>query len=261
MGRALIEMPRKDRVMMRKIVCTEFGSPELLRIVEEPIPEAGEQEVLIENEAVGVSFVDGLIVQGSYQVKPPLPFTPGNCFVGRVSAVGIGVDEALVGHRVASVTDGIGGAYSSHVVVPAGGLTLVPSEIPSNIAASSIESYLTLLFGISHRVTIESGEKVVVLGAGGGIGLAAVDIARSKGAEVVAVASTDEKRALALASGANIAIGYENLKDEIRKVTGGGADVVFDPVGGDVFDEREVAAGFQYSENFVDYGFFVWNQI
>lgn len=230
---------------MRRIVCTEYGAPEALSVVQEETPRPGPGEVLVETQAVGVSFVDSLIVQGAYQVKPPLPFTPGNCFVGTVSAVGDGVDDALVGQRVAGVVDGIGGAYSTHVVTPAGGITSVPTTVSSETAAASIESYLTVVFGVTHRVAIAEGDNVVVLGAGGGIGLAVVDVARSLGARVVAVASTEEKRALALQTGAAAAIGYDDLKDRIREETGGGADIVFDPVGGPAAESalRALATG------------------
>lgn len=217
---------------MRRVICTEYGAPDELRTVEEEAPRPGPGEVLIATHAVGVSFVDSLIVQGAYQVKPPLPFTPGNCFVGTVSAVGDGVDEALVGERVAAVVAGIGGAYSTHVVVAADSTAQIPPEVSSEVAAASIENYLTVLFGTTHRVSIVDGDEVVVLGAGGGIGLAAVDVARSLGAHVIAVASTEEKRSLALRTGAASAIGYEDLKNRIREETGGGADIVFDPVGG-----------------------------
>lgn len=230
---------------MRRIVCTEYGAPETLRVVEEETPHPSAGEVLIENHAVGVSFVDSLIVQGAYQVKPPLPFTPGNCFVGAVSAVGEGVDDALVGQRVAGVVNGIGGAYSTHVITTAAGITPVPAAVSSELAAASIESYLTVVFGVTHRVSIAEGDDVVVLGAGGGIGLAVIDMARSLGARVVAVASTEEKRALALQTGAAAAIGYEDLKDRIREETGGGADIVFDPVGGPAAESalRALATG------------------
>lgn len=217
---------------MWRMVCTAFGDPERLHLVEEPTPEPGPGEVLLETEATGVSFVDGLVVRGGYQVKPPLPFTPGNCCVGIVVAVGNEVDATVMGQRVATVLEGVGGAYSSHVVVPVIATAAVPSGIGAELAASSMESYLTLTFAITHRVSIAAGDHVAVLGAGGGIGLAAVDIARSLGAHVIAVGSSEAKRAMALRTGADAAIGYDDLKDRIRAATGGGADVVIDPVGG-----------------------------
>lgn len=222
----------KGATRVRRIVCTKFGDQENLHLVEEPAPQPAAGEVLIATAAIGVSFVDGLVVRGAYQVKPPLPFTPGNCFVGVVQDVGEGVDAAMVGQRVGTVLDGIGGAYATHVCVPAETIAVVPEGVSAEIAAASMESYLTLTFGTMHRVSIADGENVVVLGAGGGIGLAAVDIARSLGARVTAVASTPEKRETALKAGAVNAIGYDDLKNAIREATGGGADVVIDPVGG-----------------------------
>lgn len=132
-----------------------------------------------------------------------------------MTQAGEGVDESYLGQRVASALAGIGGAYTTHMVVPVEGLAVVPDGVSPQLAAASIESYLTVLFGVTHRVTIREGEKVVVLGAGGGIGLAAVDVAHSQGAEVLAIASSEEKRALALQHGATHAIGYDDLTDEI----------------------------------------------
>ena len=245
---------------MRRMHCVELGDPTLLQLAEEPTPRPAPGEALIETEAVGVSFVDGLIVRGAYQVRPPVPFTPGNCVVGMVTAVGSPEDEALLGRRVASVLDGLGCAYATHVLAPAETLAAVPAGIAPDVAAASMESYLTVLFATTHRVTIAAGEEVVVLGAGGGIGLAAIDVARSLGARVTAVASTEEKRSAALRAGAADAIGYgdpsdpsgpadlQGLKDRIREATSGGADVVIDPVGGPAAESalRSLATGGRY---------------
>jgi NADPH:quinone reductase len=217
--------------LMRRVVCTEFGDPEGLQVVEEPTPRPGPGEVLIEVEAAGVSFVDGLIVRGGYQVKPPLPFTPGSAVAGRVTALGPGVEAPAVGTPVAAMVMAFGG-FTSHLVVPAGSAVALPVDVDATVATSAMESYSTLVFALTRRVVIETGERVVVLGAGGGIGLAAVDVARSVGATVVAVASSPEKRAAAVAAGAEVAIDYTDLKDGIRAATDGGADVVIDPVGG-----------------------------
>lgn len=216
---------------MRRVVCSEFGDPLALKVLEGPTPQPGPREVLIEVSAVGVSFVDELIVRGAYQVRPPLPFTPGSCVVGRVVVVGDGVESPSIGTVVATALIGFGG-YASHVTAPADALAQLPDGVCAYTAAAVMESYLTLVFATTHRVTIKSGEHVVVLGAGGGIGQAAVDVSRALGARVVAVASTEEKRALAKAAGADVTLGYDNLKDDIRAATGGGADVVIDPVGG-----------------------------
>lgn len=217
---------------MRRVICEQFGDTRHLRVVEQPRPQPGSGELLIEVAAVGVSFVDGLVVRGAYQVKPPLPFTPGNCVAGKIVSVGAGVDPGVTGMRVAAVMDGLGGAYASQVVVKAADAVALPAELSPELAASAMESYLTLIFATTHRVSIARDEYVVVLGAGGGIGTAAVDVARSLGAKVIAVASSEEKRKAALSLGAAVAIGYEDLKEQIRSITDGGADVVIDPVGG-----------------------------
>lgn len=205
---------------MQRVLCREFADPERLEVVEEPTPQPGPDEVLVEVEAAAVSFVDGLIARGGYQVKPPLPFTPGGAVAGTVD-----------GARVAALLPSFGG-FASHVVLPAEAVVAVPAGVSAGIAASSMENYGTMAFALEHRVAVRPGEQVVVLGAGGGIGLAAVDCARAAGARVVAVASTPDKRDAALAAGAEHAIGYDDLKDAIREHTGGGADVVVDPVGG-----------------------------
>ncbi|MEQ3552647.1 NADPH:quinone oxidoreductase family protein [Pseudonocardia nematodicida] len=227
---------------MRRVICSEFGSPLDLRIAEGPIPEPQAGEVLVEAVAVGVSFVDSLIVRGEYQVRPPLPFTPGSSVAGRVVAVGKGVEEALVGTDVATVLPAFGG-YATHITVPAPLAVPLPAAVTPGTAAAVMESYLTLVFAVTHRVKITRGEQVVVLGAGGGIGQAAVDVARAAGARVIAVASTEDKRAAAEAAGAEVTLGYDNLKDEIRTATGGGADVVVDPVGGDAAESALRALG------------------
>jgi NADPH:quinone reductase len=216
---------------MRRVVCRAFGPVEDLEIVDEADPEPGPGDVLVEVEAAGVSFVDALIVRGDYQLRPDLPFTPGTTLCGRVVGVGADVGSPAVGDRVAALVMDFG-AYTSHVALPAGRVAPVPDGVDPAIAATALESYSTLLFAVTHRVSVESGDHVVVLGAGGGIGLAAVDVARSRGAHVVAVASSEEKQRAALAAGAEHAVGYEDLKNDIRRLTGGGAHLVVDPVGG-----------------------------
>lgn len=233
---------------MQRIICSSYGDPEGLQLVEESTPAPNPGEVLIETKAIGVSFVDGLVVRGAYQVKPPLPFTPGNCLVGVVIEIGANVDTSLLGTRVATVLEGVGGAYASHVVVKSQAVAVVPASLSSELAASIIENYLTITFASSNRISISKNDEVVVLGAGGGIGLAAIDLARSKGAHVTAVASTDMKRALAVEAGAETVIGYENLKEMLREKTGGGADIIIDPVGGDAAESafRALKVGGRY---------------
>ena len=171
-----------------------------LKVVEESDPTPSEGEVLVAVDAAGVSFVDGLIVRGLYQERPVLPFTPGWAVAGRVTAVGDGVRDVTLGQRVAALMMGYG-AYSSHVTLPATSVSPLPDAVGAEVAATAIENYSTVVFTVTNRVRVASDEWVVVLGAGGGIGLAAVDVARASGARVIAVASTDEKRAAASAAG------------------------------------------------------------
>ena len=216
---------------MQRILCRGFGGPDMLELVIEPTPGVGPDDILIEVEAAGVSFVDGLIVSGKYQIRPALPFTPGSVFAGRVVGRGADADTQAIGAPVACI-DMDFGCYTSHAVRPAAAVVPVPDGVGMAVAASAAENYSTLIFAVTKRVTIGPGDNVVVLSTSGSIGLAAVNIAHGLGARVVAVASTEEKRAAALAAGSDVAIDYDNLKEAIRSATDGGADVVIDPVGG-----------------------------
>lgn len=233
---------------MRSIVCYEFGNLRSLGIADSDAPTPGPGQVLVEVQSAGVSFVDGLVARGAYQVKPPLPFTPGNCAAGRVVGTGEGVSDEILGSQVATVLPGIGGAYTTHLVVGRDALASVPDGLDLDVVAASMESYLTMTFATTDRVQVAAGDQVVVVGGGGGIGLAAIDIARSLGAVVTAVASSPEKRSLAELAGATRTLGYDDLKDAIRDATGGGADVVIDPVGGEHAEAalRALATGGRY---------------
>ena len=217
---------------MRRIVCQEFGPPDRLRLEEAPDPRPGAGEVLVKVRAAGVSFVDGLIAGGMYQLKPPLPFTPGLVGAGEVVATGEGVPALAAGRRVVGSSFGMGG-YASHWVLPADAVVPLPDAVTFEVAATAVESYATMLFAMTRRTAVQPGEWVLVLGAGGGIGLAAVDVARTLGARVIAAASTPAKRAAALQAGAQVAIDYEteDLKTRVREITGAGAGLVIDPVG------------------------------
>lgn len=218
---------------MRAVVCSELGPPEVLSIEESPDPSPGAGQVVVEVEACGVNYVDALFVSGGYQIKPPLPFTPGSDIAGRVIAVGPGVEAFEVGDRVAAMA-GLGG-YASHIALPAASAIPLPDELSAARAAALIQSYATALFALRERARIAAGETVLVLGGGGGVGLATIDVARSLGARVIAAASTDEKRAACLAAGAEDVIDYttEDLKTTARELTDGdGVDIVVDPVGG-----------------------------
>jgi NADPH2:quinone reductase len=217
---------------MRRIVCREFGPPDRLVLEEAPDPQPGPGQALVRVRAAGVSFVDGLIVAGLYQMKPPLPFTPGLAVAGEVLGAGDGVSGLPAGTRVVGSSFGLGG-YATHQVLPAEAAVPLPDAVTFEVAATAAESYATMLFALTRRASVAPGEWVLVLGAGGGIGLAAVDVACSLGARVIAAASSPAKRAAAVAAGAQAAVDYvtEDLKARVREITGAGADVVVDPVG------------------------------
>ena len=218
---------------MRRIVCRQFGPPELLAAETAADPEPGPGDVLIAVRAAGVSFVDGLMTAGRYQVRPALPFTPGLVTAGEIVRAGPQAGDWPPGLRVAGCSFGLGG-YASHRVLPAPAVVPLPAAVSHEVAASAIESYATMLFALRQRISLQPGEWVLVLGAAGGIGLAAVDVARALGARVVAAASTPAKRGAAARAGAEAVIDYqaEDLRARVREITGEGAGVVVDPVGG-----------------------------
>jgi NADPH2:quinone reductase len=217
---------------MRRVACREFGPSDRLVLEEAPDPRPGPGEVLVGVRAAGVSFVDGLMVGGGYQLKPPLPFTPGLVAAGEVLDVGDGVSSVARGSRVVGSSFDLGG-YATHRVLPADAVVPLPEAVSFEVAATAVESYATMLFALTRRATVRPGEWVLVLGAGGGIGLAAVDVASAVGARVIAAASSPAKRAAAIDAGAQVAVDYqtEDLKARVREVTGAGADLVIDPVG------------------------------
>ena len=233
---------------MRAIVCTEHGHPKNLVVEERPSPSAGEGQVVVAVEACGVNFVDALMAQGLYQVKPPVPYVPGAEFAGRVSQVGPGVEGLSVGDAVMAMT-GING-FASEVVVPAKALIPVPEGLEMPTAACLLQSYCTGYFALTRRASVEAGETMLVLGAAGGVGLAAIDLAKALGARVIAAASSEEKLALCRERGADETIDYsrEDLKVRAKELSGGGVDLVYDPVGGDYAEPalRACAPGARY---------------
>jgi NADPH2:quinone reductase len=191
-----------------------------------------------------VNFVDGLFIAGQYQIKPPLPFTPGSEVAGRISAIGPDVDGIEVGQRVMATT-GLGG-FASHVVVPALSVVPLPDNLDSPRAATFTQSYCTCLFALRDRAGLRPGESVLVLGAGGGIGLAAIAVARALGARVIGAASSKEKQKAALDAGAEAVIdsSTESIKERGREWAGGtGVDVVLDPIGGPAAEQSLRALG------------------
>ena len=201
-----------------------------------PAPKAG--EVLIEIKAASLNFPDLLIVQNKYQMKPPLPFVPGSEYAGVVQAVGEGVKHLKVGQSVACLS-GTGG-FATHTIAPAALCMPLPAGFPFVDAAAFIMIYATSHHALLDRAQLKAGETVLVLGAAGGVGTAAIQIAKAVGARVIAAASSDEKCALCKSLGADATINYstENLpnkfREAIKALTGGkGPDVIYDPVGGD----------------------------
>jgi len=218
---------------MRAIVCEAHGPPEALVLRGDvPVPEPGPGELRIRVRAAGVNFPDSLVIQNLYQVQPPLPFSPGSEAAGTVDAVGAGVTGFAVGDRVAAMT--IHGAFAEAVTVPAGRVVPVPDGMDFETAAGFTMAYGTSYHALKQRAGLAPGETVLVLGAAGGVGLAAVELARAMGARVIAAASSDAKLALARSRGADDAINYAeaDLRAAVRDLTGGrGVDVVYDPVG------------------------------
>ncbi len=217
---------------MKAVICQEFGPIEHLRVEDRPDPVPAFGEILIEIRAAGVNFPDGLTVRGEYQMKPPRPFTPGNEAAGIVRALGEGVSGFAVGDRVAALC--MLGGFAEMVAVPAERAVPIPDRMDFITAAGFMLVYGTSLHGLADCGRLAAGETLLVLGAAGGVGLAAVEIGHAMGARVIAAASTDEKLALARAHGAEITINYiaADLKTELKRLAPAGVDVVYDPVGG-----------------------------
>jgi NADPH:quinone reductase len=229
---------------MRAVVCRELGPPSLLRVEERADPTPAPGQVVVAVEAAGVNFVDALFIGGQYQIKPAVPFTPGNEIAGRVASVGQGVDGFTVGQRVVATT-GLGG-FASLVAVPASSLAALPDGFDAPRAATFPQSFSTCLLALRDRAHVEAGQSVLVLGAGGGIGLAAIAVARALGCRVVAAASSQEKREAARRAGADDVIDttIESIKDRARAWAGGtGVDVVVDPIGGPAAEQSLRALG------------------
>ena len=218
---------------MRRVVCKEIGPLENLVIEDVRTPQPKRGQVVVDIKAAGVNFVDGLFVRGAYQIKPPTPFTPGGEVAGVVSGLGEEVEGVDVGDRVIA-SCGLGG-FAEQIVLDARALFALPDPVSFEVGATVVQSYATAVYALTHRTQLTEGEWVLVLGAGGGVGRACVDVARSLGARVIAVASSDAKRGTAIEAGAEAAIDVsEDLKVRAREISGGGVDVVFDPVGGDL---------------------------
>jgi NADPH2:quinone reductase len=219
---------------MKAVLCKVFGPPESLVIEDiEPL-KPGKGQVVISVKACGVNFPDTLIIQGKYQSKPPFPFTPGSEVAGIVKELGEGVDNVKVGGRVIAFT-GVGG-FAEEVIADAPRLIPMPRSMDFATASAFVMTYGTSHHALKDRAQLKPGETLLVLGAAGGVGLAAVEIGKVMGAYVIAAASSDEKLEVCKQHGADEVINYASgdLKECIKQLTGGkGVDVAFDPVGGD----------------------------
>ena len=220
---------------MKALVCNEYGPPDSLDIEERDDPTPGAGEVLIDVAATGLNFPDVLVIAGQYQVKTPPPFVPGNEAAGTVAATGDGVTRYEVGDRVIAST--IGGMFAEKAVVPESRVIPLPDAFDFVQGAGFTVTYGTSYHALRQSGRLQEGETLLVLGAAGGVGIAAVEIGKAMGARVIAAASTDEKLEFAKAAGADETVNYstENLNDAIKSLTdGNGVDVVYDPVGGDL---------------------------
>ena len=219
---------------MHAWLCENPVGVDALTWKEIPTPAPQKGEVLIEIQAASLNFPDLLIVQNKYQMKPELPFVPGSEYAGIIRALGEGVTHLQVGQAVACLS-GTGG-FGTHTIAPAKLCMPLPAGFPAVDAAAFIMIYATSHHALIDRAQLKAGETVLVLGAAGGVGTSAIQVAKAAGARVIAAASTDEKCALCTSIGADATINYsrENLREAIKTLTDGkGPDVIYDPVGGD----------------------------
>jgi NADPH2:quinone reductase len=223
---------------MRALVCREYGPPDSLVIEEHDDPVPGPGQVCIDVAAAGINFPDVLSIAGKYQVKTPTPFIPGNEAAGIVTAIGDGVARYAVGDKV--IINCTGGAFAEKCVADVATTAPLPDDLSFEQGAGFSVTYGTSAHALRQSANLKSGETVLVLGAAGGVGITAVEIAKAMGARVIAAASSAEKLAFARSAGADEAINYSTtpLKETVKELTGGkGADVVYDPVGGELADQ------------------------
>ncbi len=218
---------------MKAVLCKAFGPPESLVVEDVPSPRAGAGEVVVSVKAASVNFPDVLIIQNKYQFKPPLPFSPGSELAGVVKEVGPGVEAFKAGDRVIAFTTY--GAFAEEVKTDASRLLPLPAKMSFEEGAAFLLTYGTSDHALRDRGALKAGETLLVLGAAGGVGVAAIEIGVALGARVIACASSEEKLAVCRQHGAHETINYatEDLRERIKSLTGGkGVDVVYDPVGG-----------------------------
>jgi NADPH2:quinone reductase len=218
---------------MKALLCKQFGPPESLVLEDVPSPQPGAGEVVVAIKAASVNFPDVLIIQNKYQFKPPLPFSPGSELAGVVKSVGPGVSQVKPGDKVIAFTTF--GAFAEEVKTEAARLLPMPDGMSFEQGASFILTYGTTDHALRDRAQMKAGETLLVLGAAGGVGVAAIEVGKAMGARVIACASSDEKLAVCRQHGADETINYatEDLRERIKALTGGkGVDVVYDAVGG-----------------------------
>jgi NADPH2:quinone reductase len=218
---------------MKAILCTRPGGPDDLVLADLPVPVAGAGEAVVAIKAVGLNFYDTLIIAGKYQTKPPLPFSPGGEFAGVIDSVGDGVTDFAAGDRVLGYTTF--GAARQYAAMPAARLVKLTFDLDLERAAGLNITYGTTYHALKDRARLAPGETLAVLGASGGVGLAAVELGKQMGARVIACASSDDKLVFARAHGADEVVNYakEDLKDALKRLGGEhGIDVIYDPVGG-----------------------------
>ncbi|WP_207885749.1 NADPH:quinone oxidoreductase family protein [Pseudomonas sp. 30_B] len=223
---------------MKAVLCKAFGPAETLVLEDIASPEPKKNEVLLQVHAAGVNFPDTLIIEGKYQFKPPFPFSPGGEAAGVIATVGEKVSHVKPGDRVMALTGW--GSFAEEVAVPGYNVMPIPDGMDFASAAAFGMTYGTSMHALKQRANLQPGETLLVLGASGGVGLAAVEIGKAMGAKVIAAASSDAKLEVAKAAGADVLINYSegSLKDQLKAITGGqGVDVIYDPVGGDLFEE------------------------
>jgi NADPH2:quinone reductase len=231
---------------MKAILCKAWGGPETLVVEDLPSPRAGAGEVVIDVKAAGANFPDVLVIQGKYQVKPPLPFTPGMELAGVVKEAGSGVTHVKPGDAVvASVTVG---AFAEECLAPAANVIPLPRGVDFAAAAAFTVTYGTSWHALKDRAQLKAGETLLVLGAGGGVGLAAVELGAAMGARVIAAASSDAKLAVCRTRGATATINYstQDLRGRLKALVGEkGVDVVYDPVGGSLSEPALRSVGWR----------------
>ena len=220
---------------MKAIVCSDFGPIQNIEYkdVKEPIIQS--ESVIINVKSVGVNFPDGLLVQGKYQLKPETPFIPGMEVAGEIIRVGSSVKNFKIGDRVTALSQLSG--YAEQAVVQEKKVFKIPPKMSFDDSCALLCAYGTSHYALKQRAKLQKNELLVVLGASGSTGIAAIQIGKIMGAKVIAVSSNSEKQKIAKNNGADISIGYDNLKEELKSISNGkGVDVIFDPVGGDIFD-------------------------